>query len=90
MKYFLIFSFWGLTFFTSCKTTSISKKESETEKEKKAMDSWLGFQKSALILSWGPPTRTESDGNGGTILISKKIYTLVKNLELFVTTDTVE
>jgi len=35
----------------------------------KAMQSWVGSQQSQLILSWGPPTRSTSDGAGGTILI---------------------
>jgi hypothetical protein len=35
----------------------------------KTMQSWMGAHQSALILSWGPPTRTSTDGAGGTILI---------------------
>lgn len=33
------------------------------------MNSWLGHHQSDLIASWGPPTRTASDGKGGLILI---------------------
>jgi hypothetical protein len=33
------------------------------------MQSWIGHPQSELILSWGPPARTTSDGNGGSILI---------------------
>jgi hypothetical protein len=33
------------------------------------MQSWVGQPQSALILAWGPPERTTSDGNGGSILI---------------------
>jgi hypothetical protein len=35
----------------------------------KTMQSWVGSHQSQLILSWGPPTRSTSDGAGGTILI---------------------
>lgn len=35
----------------------------------KIMESWLGSHQSELIAQWGPPTRTESDGKGGKILI---------------------
>ena len=33
------------------------------------MGSWMGAHKSRLIQSWGPPTRYDSDGQGGEILI---------------------
>jgi hypothetical protein len=33
------------------------------------MQSWVGRHQSELILAWGPPDRTTSDGNGGSILI---------------------
>ena len=33
------------------------------------MGSWQGRHQSELIMSWGPPMRTASDGNGGTVLI---------------------
>ncbi len=36
---------------------------------KPQMDSWLKHHKSELIQSWGPPTATADDGNGGQILI---------------------
>lgn len=35
----------------------------------KSMSSWMGSPQSSLIMSWGPPTRSTSDGAGGTILI---------------------
>ena len=34
-----------------------------------AMESWKGSHISAVIQSWGPATRTASDGKGGTIYI---------------------
>lgn len=46
-----------LIFFLSCTS------------EKEIMGSWMGAQKKDLILSWGPPTRTTSDGNGGEVLV---------------------
>ena len=42
---------------TSCATRS------------RMMESWMDNHQSQLILSWGPPNRTASDGAGGTILI---------------------
>jgi hypothetical protein len=36
------------------------------------MQSWQGQPESALIAKWGPPTRTESDGSGGRILIYQR------------------
>lgn len=42
----------------------------------KALNSWLGHHKSELIRTWGPPTRTASDGAGGEILIYEQgVYT---------------
>lgn len=37
--------------------------------ERKVMDSWLGSTKQQLIMSWGPPARTASDGGTGEILV---------------------
>jgi hypothetical protein len=34
-----------------------------------AMASWVGSHQSAVIQSWGPPSRSTSDGNDGSILI---------------------
>ena len=33
------------------------------------MDTWIGDTKQHLIMSWGPPARTASDGGTGQILI---------------------
>jgi len=33
------------------------------------MESWIGAHQQELILQWGPPTRTASDGADGWILI---------------------
>lgn len=33
------------------------------------MNSWVGSTQHDLILKWGPPTRTTSDGADGTILV---------------------
>ena len=48
----------------------------------KLMNSFLGHPQSDLIARWGPPSRTVSDDDGGSILIyevtepnSKKVYT---------------
>ena len=36
---------------------------------KKRLDPWLGSTKKELIMSWGPPIRTVSDGGTGEILV---------------------
>ena len=46
-----------------------------SKKNQQAMDSWIGSHKSALIQSWGPPSRYESDGKGGEILIYERSVT---------------
>lgn len=46
-----------MALFSSCTST------------KKVMDSWLGSTKQQLIMSWGPPDRTTSDGGSGEILV---------------------
>ena len=46
-----------LTLFLSCTST------------RKALDPWLGATKKELILNWGPPIRTTSDGGTGEILV---------------------
>ena len=33
------------------------------------MQAWVGHHQGDLIQSWGPPTRTTSDGRGGEILV---------------------
>ncbi len=35
----------------------------------RVMESWVGKHQSDLILAWGPPQQTASDGKGGSILI---------------------
>src|SRR4051794_7307740 len=37
--------------------------------EDKLMNSFIGHPQSDLIAKWGPPSRTESDEDGGSILI---------------------
>lgn len=36
------------------------------------MDTWMGAPKQRLIMVWGPPTRTASDGGTGEILVYAK------------------
>lgn len=39
------------------------------------MNYWVGRDKRELIMSWGPPAKTEHDGNGGTILVyARRVY----------------
>ena len=39
------------------------------------MNSWMGNSKGNLIMSWGPPTQTTSDGKDGEILVyAKRVY----------------
>jgi hypothetical protein len=42
------------------------------ETERATMDSWLEHSKQELIQSWGPPTKTVSDTQGGEIWIYDK------------------
>jgi len=43
--------------------------------QKKVLDSWMGSTKQNIIMSWGPPQRTDSDGNNGEVLVySKQVY----------------
>ncbi len=42
--------------------------ETPSQTLRKNMDSWLGQTKAELLRSWGPATRTTSDGDGGEIL----------------------
>lgn len=39
------------------------------------MNSWIGQTKQNLIMNWGPPVKTASDGGSGEILVySSKVY----------------
>lgn len=40
------------------------------------MDSWMGHTKQELIQSWGPPSRTAPDAQGGEIWIYDKTVTI--------------
>lgn len=40
------------------------------------MQSWIGGQKSDMIKQWGPPSRYESDGDEGEIMIYGSSRTL--------------
>ncbi len=51
-----------LLFFASCTS------------EREIMDSWLGHEKKEVILKWGPPQRTTSDGNSGEVLVYSNQY----------------
>jgi hypothetical protein len=43
--------------------------------QKDIMNSWVGQAKQKLIMSWGPPSRTASDGSTGEILVyAKQVY----------------
>lgn len=42
----------------------------------KKMTFWVGHHQAELIASWGPPSRTASDGKGGSILIYEKYVNL--------------
>ena len=37
--------------------------------QREILNSWLGSTKQQLIMSWGPPSRTASDGGDGEILV---------------------
>ena len=38
------------------------------------MDSWVGHSKQEIVMNWGPPARTASDGSDGEILIYASTY----------------
>lgn len=57
-----------LALLSGCKSEERLRKERD-EESKRIMDSWVNHHKSELIRSWGPPTRYDSDGQGGEILI---------------------
>ncbi|NEM99330.1 hypothetical protein [Pontibacter burrus] len=40
---------------------------------KEQMDSWIGATKHQLLLKWGTPAVTTSDGNGGEIIKFEKL-----------------
>jgi len=65
---YLVALFISLGLFPGCKSEEQTQKE-RTEETRRIMDSWMGHHKSELIRSWGPPTRYDSDGQGGQILI---------------------
>ena len=52
--------FLTLFFFYGCSTG---------EEISKAMNSWVGSHYSDMMLKWGPPTYSTSDGKGGQILV---------------------
>ena len=67
------------TIFYGC----VPQKELQSQKDeetRKVMDSWKGVHKSKLIQSWGPPTRHDSDGQGGEILIYERTRTVGGNV----------
>ncbi|MGB8193254.1 MAG: hypothetical protein WCF67_15095 [Chitinophagaceae bacterium] len=42
---------------------------------KTILNSWVGKDKSDLIMKWGPPTQTTSDGKGGEVLVyAHRVY----------------
>ena len=49
-----------------------------TKKTAKMLDAWLGSSKQQLILKWGPPAQTASDGANGEVLVyaDRYYYTL--------------
>ncbi len=57
----------------------VSQQELQKQKNEatiNALNSWKGSHKSALIQSWGPPTRYDSDGQNGEILIYENKRTI--------------
>jgi hypothetical protein len=52
--------------------------------QRKMMDSWIGSTKQDLILKWGPPERTASDGGTGEILVySSRFYNATLNMTTY-------
>jgi hypothetical protein len=52
--------------------------------QKEIMNSWLGSTKQNLVMSWGPPARTASDGGTGEILIyARQVYIPQYNMNYY-------
>lgn len=47
-----------------------------TARTNQEMQSWVGRHQSELILQWGPPTQTSSDGNGGQVLVYQRFISI--------------
>jgi hypothetical protein len=56
----------------NCTTTRVANSNSNVDPEE-GMNSWKGSSKHELILKFGPPTSTASDGNGGEILTYEEL-----------------
>ena len=68
----LVFSFLlALITITGCNST---------KKLEQNLNSWLGHSKQELILKWGPPNQTTSDGSNGEILVyTRHVYYVLNN-----------
>ncbi|CAN5308189.1 hypothetical protein BH09BAC2_BH09BAC2_05330 [soil metagenome] len=69
-----IYIFLACIILVSCQSQKRIQREAQeqtetTERAKAAMNSWMGHPEYELIQSWGSPTRRDSDGQGGEILI---------------------
>lgn len=48
--------------------------------QKQIMDSWMNSSEHDIIMSWGPPSASNSDGNGGKVLTwSNPLYLTLPN-----------
>jgi len=48
--------------------------------QRQIMDSWMNHTEHEIIMSWGPPSTTNSDGNGGKVLTwSNPLYLTLPN-----------
>lgn len=71
----------GITCLTACSTTYTVSLQREYEEQ------FLGKSHNYIVTAWGAPNRTESDGNGGQILIYEKSSALSQevatNIDIF-------
>lgn len=52
--------------------------------QREIMDSWLGHSRQEVIMKWGPPARTASDGGTGEILVyANQVYIPQYNLNYY-------
>ncbi|PSR53254.1 hypothetical protein AHMF7605_06775 [Adhaeribacter arboris] len=49
-------------------TDQLKSQANQEQELRETMDEWIGQTKHQLLLKWGVPTVTASDGNGGEIL----------------------
>jgi hypothetical protein len=58
---------------SGCYMTQQSSSGSEESQIRAIMQPYMGYTENELLLKWGSPTSTNSDGNGGKILTFEEL-----------------